>query len=360
MQPLFQAPAQPGSYHDYRLDTIYSQLLADASIRNENSHLVLSGVGGQRLPDLRIWSLSWQSALKLIQDQVAGSTAAPKVQEARAALLDNEEGRQYRLLLETLSALKTENPIQMPLLIDNFQSACIPLQEFYLYHKAWQDFAPSAASHPYLGMMAFYAAVMVGAPEQSIQLEPAALSFQAMLPISSIGHAMVGNILCLHRLRQGASETEVLAANASIIASLEPIEIPIGQWPAPLQESLSVLYLNRARLFGRMQKSVEALGALERSFAIKKAMCALPDGLTLLYLLYQARWSHATCSAATILEHFSQPGFCAFSWRLASHFGLPSGTRVIVSNRRLALPLGLSNLSTLSDLLAVITRNINT
>jgi hypothetical protein len=108
-----------------------------------------------------------------------------------------------------------------------------------------------------------------------------------------------------------------------------------------------------------MQRAAEALGALERSFAIKKAMCALPDGLTLLYLLYQARWSQAACTAVTLLERFSQPGFCAFSWRLASHFGLPSGTRVIVTNSRLALPPGLSNQSTLSDLFAALAPDLN-
>jgi hypothetical protein len=359
MPALFRIPAQPGSYHDYRLDTIYSQLLADPSVRNKNSHLIQSHAGGQRLQDLRIWSLSWQSARKLIQADVAGSPAGLEpsgVQESPAA---TEEWRHYRLLLDTLAALKENDPIQLPLLINNYQSACVPLQEFYLYHKACQDFAPTAASHPYLAMMAFYAAVMVGARERSMQLEPAALSFQAMLPVASVAHAMVGNILCLHQLRQGAAEAVVLNANASIIASLEPIETPIAHWPVPLQESLSVLYLNRARLFGRMQRAADALCALERSFAIKRAMCALPDGLTLLYLLYQARWSQAACTAVSILERFSQPGFCSFSWRLASHFGLPSGTRVIVTNRRLALPPGLSNQSTLSDLFAALAQDLN-
>jgi hypothetical protein len=360
MQSLFQSPPRPGSYYDYRLDSLYSQLLADGRICNQHSDLIQCHNLGQ-CPDLKVWTLNWPGAARLLQMQVAASPSVLHEPASGERVAGNEELEHYRLLFETLALLKQEDPDQLPLLIENYQTACVPLQEFYLFHQACKEFAPSAACHPYLGLMAFYSAVMVDDRFAALHLEPAGLRFQAMHPMDTMPHAMVGNLLCLHRLRQGAAEAEVLDTNTSIIAALESseIETPLCQWPAPLQELLSVLYLNRARLLGRLECTFEALAALQRSFAIRRAMYALPDGLTLLYLLYHARWSQLGYTASTLLARFSQPGFCSFSWRLASHFGLPLGTRVIVANRRLALPSGLETWRTLDDLSHVLLRELN-
>lgn len=361
MQSLFQAPPRPGSYYDYRQDSVYSKMLADASICDQHSDLIKSHHLDQGVQDLTVWTLNWPSAAQLLQAQLATSLSVLHEPGLALGVEASQEWERYRLLFDTLALLKQEDPVQLPLLVDNYQTACVPLQEFYLFHQATKQFAPSAASHPYLGLMAFYAAVMVDDRLAAVHLEPAAHRFQAVLPVGTVAHAMVRNVLCLHRLRQGISEAEVLDANASIIASLEPAEeeAPLSQWPAPLQESLSVLYLNRARLLGRLQRTAEALAALQRSFAIKKAMCVLPDGLTLLYVLYHARWSQLPYTASSLLARFSEPGVCTFSWRLASHFGLPSGTRVIVGNRRLSLPAGLENISTLDEMGHALVRELN-
>jgi hypothetical protein len=335
-------PYTPLSSFDYRESNIYSHILGDfseAMIRKLN---IIQHVPASCSSNLVISTLDWSQASFLIDSPHKITSAFNRTIQTDDINHSEYEFACYSRLLAALSYFSSEESLLLSEHIESFKTSAIPLQEFWLYKSYWCRFSAKAKSEPFLLLMAFYSAVVVGDMKLAQTLESSVHTFMGFLPKDSSINVMISNIFCLYFIRLGQPLSEILDLNREILnhASVDHSELR------------SILLLNRARLLARLGFSVEALAVLQSSYSLRCSLTNLPCGLTLLYALYYLRWSDSVHKFSTLFDLIGEPGLTSLSWRFSSLLGVPSNTRLIFVNRRFTLPSHINHNSTLAEIVS--------
>lgn len=328
------------SSFDYRASNIYLFILDNLSESMIKRYNVIQHVHPGRSTDIVISTLGWSQASALIDSPSKISGALNKALHARDSKHSKYEFDCYFRLLSALTYFSSEESLLLSEHVEFFRASCIPLQEFWLFKSIWYRFNAKAKSEPFLLLIAFYSAVVVGDIKLAQNLESSVSISLDLLPKDSFLHIMLSNIFCLYFIRLGKPLPEILEMNQEILdhTSIHKSELR------------SIILLNRARLLARLGFSVEALSILQSSFSLRCSLENPPCGLTLLYVLYYMRWSNSIHKFSTVFESIGEPGLTSLSWRFSSLLGVPSSTRLIFVNRRFVLPPQIKETVTLAEI----------
>ena len=335
-------PYTPLSSFDYRESNIYSHILGDFSEAIIEKFNIIQYISPSCSSNLVVSTLGWSQA-SLLVDSPYKITAAFDIKIKADDINHSEyEFACYSGLLAALTYFSGKEALLLAEHIESFKTYAIALQEFWLYKSYWCHFSARAKSEPFLLLMAFYSAVVVGDMKLAQTLESSARIFLGFLPKDSSINIMTSNIFCLYFIRLGRPLFEILDLNREILdhASINQSELR------------SILLLNRARLLARLGFSVEALVILQSSYSLRCSFANPPCGLTLLYVLYYLRWSNSEHNFSTLFDLIGKPGLTSLSWRFSSLLGVPSNTRLIFVNRRFTLPAQINHNLTLAEIVS--------
>ena len=317
----------PSSF-DYRDENIYTfgSLSTFDPFADISSVQYLSSSASQK--PLAIASINWTKAFSLLSQVEITSLGVESSIFSTDFSQREYENFCYGKLFISLRSFSSCNQSNLTSNILDYQHYCLPLQEFGYYLSRWHCFNAIAKADPYLTMIAFYSAVVLGDVSLSQKLEAGARIFINSLTSDVISYSMFRNIYCLYLLRTGCDLRDVLSVNQSILDKLRDLS----------PESSAILLLNRARIFARLGDFSSAITFLCKSFELRQSLAPLPSALKLLYLLYYFRWSYTPFFLLSFLTDFSTPGLTPLSWRFNSFFpGLPS-SRLFILNCRINYP----------------------